>query len=99
MVGLIGQMSPDPFTILYFLIMRNPLPEIIPNATYRLLDRLNLLNKRGLRDLEIRKKFQDMREKGMNPEDTIDSLHQEYSQLSRHTLKKIIYSTRLPEDA
>ena len=76
--------------------MKNPISDIIPNSTFQLLDSLNLINKRTLRDLTIRQEFERLREEGFSPEDSIDQVHKDYSSLSRHTLKKIIYSTKLP---
>ena len=78
--------------------MKNPISDIIPNNTFRLLDSLNLINKRTLRDLTIRQEFQHLRSEGFSPEDSIDQVHRGYPSLSRHTLKKIIYSTKLPEE-
>lgn len=48
--------------------------------------------------MEIKRKYLQLRDTGIPATDAIDLVLQEYPYLQYDTLRKIIYSVRLPED-
>lgn len=79
--------------------MNNPVLNIIPSDLYSTLLSLNLLNKKTIRDMEIKRKYLRLRDSGIPATDAIDLVLQEYPYLQYDTLRKIIYSVRLPEES
>lgn len=79
--------------------MNNPVLNIIPSDLYSTLLSLNLLNKKTIRDMEIKRKYLHLRDAGIPATDAIDLVLQEYPYLQYDTLRKIIYSVRLPEES
>ncbi len=72
-------------------VTTNPLADLIDAETYELLEKHNLLNKRGVRDYVIRKKFRHMRMQNISATEAIETLRKEYPYLQFDTLRKIVY--------
>ncbi len=72
-------------------VVTNPLADLIDARTYELLEKHNLLNKRGVRDYVIRRKFRHMRQQNMSTAEAIEALREEYPYLQFDTLRKIVY--------
>lgn len=69
----------------------NPLAELISDDIYVVLEDHNLLNEKGVRDFQIRRKFRDMREEDVPAYDAIELLREEYPYLQFDTIRKIVY--------
>ncbi|MEZ4848214.1 MAG: hypothetical protein R3B93_06270 [Bacteroidia bacterium] len=78
--------------------MRNPLYPLLSDSQYRSLVELKLIQKSRLRDLEIKIHYITLKKKGVKPDELFKQLHKEYPKLKVETLKKIVYSTRLPKE-
>jgi hypothetical protein len=70
----------------------NPVQFLLDDHQYQLLAELNLLNKKLLRDLEIRRKYHALRSNAVSFQDALESLLTEYPYLQPDTLRKLIYS-------
>ena len=71
--------------------VRNPLSGLIGDDVYELLETHNLLNEKGVRDYQIRKRFREMRTGDVPAYDAIESLRDEYPYLQFDTIRKIVY--------
>ncbi len=71
--------------------VRNPLSGLIGDDVYELLETHNLLNEKGVRDYQIRKRFREMRTEDVPAYDAIESLRDEYPYLQFDTIRKIVY--------
>lgn len=71
--------------------VRNPLPELISDDLFRVLDEHNLLNEKGVRDYHIRKRFRQLRAEGVASFEAIESLREEHPYLQFDTIRKIVY--------
>lgn len=69
----------------------NPLAELISDEIYDLLENHNLLNEKGVRDFQIRRKFRSMRDMNVPAYDAIEQLREEYPYLQFDTIRKIVY--------
>ncbi|MDW3645949.1 MAG: hypothetical protein R8P61_02680 [Bacteroidia bacterium] len=78
--------------------MTNPIHQIISDELYSTLVELNLLNQKVLRDFQIKRAYQKLRDEGMRSADAIDAILEEYPYLQFDTIRKIIYSVKLPEE-
>ena len=78
--------------------MRNPICQIVPDDLYQKLLKLNLINQKVIRDFEIKRRYLALREEGHRSADAIEKLLEDYSYLQFDTVRKIIYSVRLPEE-
>jgi hypothetical protein len=76
----------------------NPIYQIVSDDLYSTLLRLNLLNKKVLRDFEIKRYYLDLRNSGLRSADAIDEILEAYPYLQFDTVRKIIYSVKLPEE-
>lgn len=76
----------------------NPIANIVPDNMFHALLGMNLLNKKTIRDIEMKRKYICLRREGISSIDSIELLLQEYPYLQFDTLRKIIYSVRLPEE-
>ena len=79
--------------------MNNPILGLINDDLYAMLLELNLLNKKALRDIEIKRQYLALRTQGNTSMDSIEMVLNQYPYLQFDTLRKIIYSVRLPEDS
>mgnify|MGYP007105022761 CR=1 FL=1 len=79
--------------------MSNPIRQILPDDLFRVLLDLNLINRKVLRDFEIKREYKLMRRRGLKSQEAIDALLEAYPYLQFDTVRKIIYSIRLPEEA
>jgi hypothetical protein len=73
---------------------KNPLSDLISDETFQELHSRGLLNKKSLRDLIIRKKYQMLREKNISAREAINILRKEYGYLQPDTLRKIVYNIK-----
>jgi hypothetical protein len=73
----------------------NPVHFLLDDQQYQLLEQLNLLNKKLLRDLEIRKHYHQMRARGLTFTETLECLLSDYPYLQPDTLRKLIYSRQV----
>ena len=78
--------------------MSNPIYQIVSDELYSTLLQLNLLNKKVLRDFEIKRKYLDLRRSGYRSADAIDKILELHPYLQFDTVRKIIYSVKLPEE-
>lgn len=78
--------------------MSNPIRQILPDDLFRTLLELGLINTKTLRDFEIKRKYKSLRRQGMKSTEAIDALLSLYPYLQFDTVRKIIYSIRLPEE-
>lgn len=79
--------------------MRNPIQQIIPDELFSTLLEMNLINLKALRDLEIKREYKMLRYQGLKSLDAICELTNRYPYLQYDTVRKIVYSVRLPEEA
>lgn len=78
--------------------MSNPIRQILPDDLFRVLLELNLINRKVLRDFEIKRRYKLLRRQGLKSTEAIDALLDQYSYLQFDTVRKIIYSIKLPEE-
>jgi len=78
--------------------MNNPIHQILSDELYNTLVELNLLNHKVLRDFQIKRSYQKLRDDGMRSADAIEAILEEYPYLQFDTIRKIIYSVKLPEE-
>ncbi|WNJ20761.1 hypothetical protein [Pontibacter sp. G13] len=78
--------------------MENPICQIISDELYQKLDQFNLLNHKVIRDFSIKRKYQDYRTDGLRSAEAIEAVLEEYPYLQFDTVRKIIYSVKLPEE-
>lgn len=78
--------------------MTNPIHQILSDELYNTLVELNLLNQKVLRDFQIKRAYQNLRDGGMRSADAIEAILEEYPYLQFDTIRKIIYSVKLPEE-
>ena len=78
--------------------MNNPIHQILSDELYNTLVELNLLNHKVLRDFQIKRSYQQLRDDGMRSADAIEAILEEYPYLQFDTIRKIIYSVKLPEE-
>lgn len=78
--------------------MNNPIHQIVPDDLYLKLEQLNLLNQKAIRDLQIKRRYLQLREAGVRSAEAIEAILEEYAYLQFDTVRKIIYSVKLPEE-
>jgi hypothetical protein len=78
--------------------MRNPICQILPDDVFNTLLELGLINTKTLRDFEIKRSYKSLRCQGLKSAEAIDALLRQYPYLQYDTVRKIIYSIRLPEE-
>lgn len=78
--------------------MSNPIRQIITDDLFATLVQYNLINQKVLRDFEIKRRYLFHRGNGLRSVEAIDALLREYPYLQFDTVRKIIYSVRLPEE-
>lgn len=71
----------------------NPLHEYVDDKLFHLLLKKGFLNERAVRDLYIKKRF-DQLKKQAAPKEIFQILQKEFSYLSVETIRKIIYSNK-----
>jgi len=78
--------------------MSNPIRQILPDDLFRVLLELNLINRKVLRDFEIKREYKALRRKGLKSAEAIEDILGQYPYLQFDTVRKIIYSIKLPEE-
>lgn len=78
--------------------MRNPIHQILSDELYATLERLNLLNQKVIRDFEIKRNYLCLRKQGYRAAEAIEQVLENYPYLQFDTVRKIIYSVKLPEE-
>jgi hypothetical protein len=78
--------------------MSNPIRQILPDDLFSMLLELNLINRKVLRDFEIKRQYKSIRRTGLKSAEAIEALMAMYPYLQYDTVRKIIYSIRLPEE-
>ena len=58
--------------------IKNPLSELISDEIYEVLDSRGLINKKSVRDYEIRKRFDNLRNNELSASDAIQKIQQDY---------------------
>ncbi len=76
-----------------FNINNNPIPELINDETFHLLNSRGLIDEKSVRDYIIKKRFKDMRVLKVKASAAIDSLREEYPYLQFDTIRKIVYQS------
>lgn len=74
----------------------NPLNSLISDEIFEQLLKLDLLNLTEVRNFEIRNKYEILRANEVTSNDAIATIHHEYKSLAYLTIRKIIYSYKLP---
>ncbi|MBI1932440.1 MAG: hypothetical protein HYS24_07875 [Ignavibacteriales bacterium] len=74
-------------------INNNPIPELINDETFHLLNSRGLIDEKSVRDYIIKKRFKDMRVLKVKASAAIDSLREEYPYLQFDTIRKIVYQS------
>lgn len=69
----------------------NPLSDLIPDEIYKLLESRGFLNEKSVRDHQIRKKFELLKNENKNVVEAIGIIQQDYPYLQTDTIRKIIY--------
>ncbi|MCL4549139.1 MAG: hypothetical protein M1495_11280 [Bacteroidetes bacterium] len=69
----------------------NPLSDLIPDNTFKVLENKGLLNKKSLRDHVIRKKFLELKQNDVTMIEAIETIRKEYPYLQFDTIRKIVY--------
>ena len=78
--------------------MSNPIRQIVTDELYVKLIQLNLLNEKVIRDFLIKRRYLELRRNGFRSADAIESVLNDYPYLQFDTVRKIIYSVKLPEE-
>ena len=78
--------------------MSNPIRQILPDDLFSMLLELNLINKKVLRDFEIKREYKRLRKDGIKSAEAIEDILGRYPYLQFDTVRKIIYSIKLPEE-
>ncbi len=78
--------------------MNNPIHQIVSDDLYHKLEELNLLNQKAIRDLQIKRRYLQLRDSGIRSAEAIEAILEEYAYLQFDTVRKIIYSVKLPEE-
>jgi hypothetical protein len=78
--------------------MSNPIHQILPDDLYQVLVRLKLLNQKTIRDFQIKRRYQQLRDEGKRPQEALEVILEEYPYLQFDTIRKIVYSVKLPEE-
>ena len=78
--------------------MNNPIRQIVSDDLYQTLNQLNLLNQKVIRDFQIKRRYLDLREEGIRSAEAIEGILEEYPYLQFDTVRKIVYSVKLPEE-
>ena len=78
--------------------MKNPIQNILSDDTYSTLLEMGLLNKKAIRDIEIKRWFLSLRSTGVSSAEAIETILDHYHYLQFDTLRKIIYSVKIEED-
>ena len=71
----------------------NPIPELINDEVYNMLNSRGLINEKSVRDYIIKRRFKDMRDDKIRASEAIDSLREEYPYLQFDTIRKIVYQS------
>ena len=71
----------------------NPLQEYLDDKLFNLLLRKGFLNERAIRDLYIKNRFEQLKDR-TPPKDIFQIIQREFSYLSTETIRKIIYSKK-----
>lgn len=78
--------------------MSNPIRQIMTDDLYSKLVSLNLLNQKVIRDFLIKRLYLDLRRSGYRSAEAIEMVLDDYPYLQFDTVRKIIYSVKLPEE-
>jgi hypothetical protein len=69
----------------------NPIPDLISDEVYAVLETHDLLNDKAIRDYQIRNRFRELREEQVGASDAIELLREEHAYLQYDTIRKIVY--------
>ena len=78
--------------------MSNPIRQILSDELYSQLVNLNLINQKVIRDFEIKRRYLEFRRHGLRSADAIEAVLDAFPYLQFDTVRKIIYSVKLPEE-
>ena len=73
----------------------NPISEFIPDDLYFTLKSMGFLDERTIRDYYLKKKFEQLRSQ-YSPRQIFRILQKEFPYICEDTIRKIIYTRRLP---
>lgn len=71
----------------------NPLQKYLDDKSFQMLLERGFLNERAIRDLYIKNRYDQLKEK-TRPKEIFQLLQEEFSYLSVETIRKIIYSKK-----
>ncbi len=72
--------------------INNPLADLISDEIYILLEKRGLIDKKSVRNFQIKKRFQELRQKNkMRAGEAIEKLREEYPYLQFDSIRKIVY--------
>lgn len=72
----------------------NPIPELISDELFQLLNSKGLLNEKIIRDHSIRNYFKALRAKKMSSGEAIETIRNSYPYLQFDTIRKIVYKVK-----
>ena len=71
--------------------MKNPLFPILSDAQYHCLLEFRLLQKRKIRDIELKRQFFSLRQAGWGPQEVVSELRKDYPKLRPETKKNSVF--------
>lgn len=71
--------------------INNPIPDLITDEIYQLLESKGLINGKSVRDYQIKRKFKSLRDSKKSASESIDILRADYPYLQFDTIRKIVY--------
>ena len=69
----------------------NPIPDLISDEVFEVLDEHDLLNDRGVRNYHMRRLFKELRAQDVPASDAIERVREQYASLQFDTVRKIVY--------
>ena len=72
--------------------INNQIAELISDDIFELLDSRGLINRKSVRDYEIRKRFDNLRQNELSAGDAIEIIQEDYPYLQFDSIRKIIYN-------
>ncbi|PID57461.1 MAG: hypothetical protein CR986_08965 [Ignavibacteriae bacterium] len=80
--------------MLYAKDVNNPLSDLISDDIFNKLYNKGLLNKKSIRNYEIRKKYKKLRNKKISANEAISTLRDDFPHLQFDTVRKIVYNIK-----
>lgn len=72
-------------------ILENPVPHLLNDFVFKKLQELGIINTLGVRNLLIKKMFQEYRSNKMSAGEAIEKIQEKYPYIQFESVRKIIY--------